>query len=351
MPVSIRRLIYWGLFVISSTVAIVNIHVLRRADFALRRETNVSPNSHLAASRMLRNRGRGRRPRTLLGIISADNRNDCAYRKRHRELFSIWDDPRLCSLADYPYRSNCQLIYTFVIGGAENETAPTELVNSSLPILLPTPLASNYPDVNDPDVTLLNIQENMNEGKSPTFLYYASQMMKKYDIDYVMKLDGDSILHLHDWFAFAHQYLPPKGHGILGGALRHKAFWLPDPKLDPNGTALYAREDFWRREYDNVHMYVAGQCYFMSRDLCDKVIQEAPVSAHYTEGHEDHDVSSMVYFDSDRPVHLMAIGKSQRFWEHPVKGQPRWERIRKREIARMQGAPFENKELRLYMDV
>lgn len=91
----------------------------------------------------------------------------------------------------------------------------------------------------------------------------------------------------------------------------------------------------------------------MSLDLCKFVSAEAPYSkiriekGGYIEGHEDHDVSGMV-FHSPTPIHMITIGKSQRFWEHPVKGQPRWERIKKRETARMKGALFEGKKLRFY---
>lgn len=193
---------------------------------------------------------------------------------------------------------------------------------------------------------LFIFSENMNEGKSPTYFYFASTVMKEYDIDYAMKFDSDSILHLHDWFLFAHFQLPPNGHGIIGGALRHKAFWQSNnPNYNPQQVEAY-----WQDEYDGVHIYLAGQCYFMSLDMCEVVAREALNSTSYVEGFEDHDVSSMA-FHSKRPVHLMTIGKSQRFWEHPVKGLPRWRRIRQRELGRMARTPFEGKVLRLYQDV
>lgn len=170
-----------------------------------------------------------------------------------------------------------------------------------------------------------------------------------------MKLDGDSILHLHDWFLFAHHHLPPAPYnrGFAGGALRHKAFW-PAPPRKEDAIRL---ESYWQEQYHNgTHLYLAGQCYFLSLDLCKVVAQEAPLAASriapggYLEGHEDHDVLSMAFRASKQPIHLMTIGKSQRFWEHPVKGQPRWDRIRVREVARMSNQVFEGKELRLYLD-
>ena len=216
----------------------------------------------------------------------------------------------------------------------------------------------------------------MNEGKSPTFLYFASTLMKEYQIDYAMKFDADSILYLHDWFVFAHSHLPPHGHGIMGGALRHKAYWQSNKPMEQQKQL----ESLWEQEYNKVHLYLAGQCYFMSADLCQAVALEAPTASSYIEGFEDHDVTSMVFHHSassssitkrqqqqqqkdkgdgsartaaatkGRPIHIMAIGKSQRFWAHPVKGQPRWERIRNREKARMAGERFDGKELLLYHD-
>ena len=113
--------------------------------------------------------------------MSADTRNDSAYRKRHRELFNqIWNDTRVCSLAELQRRpeterKHCQLVYTFVIGAAtataadKNEiinnattttttTTTTQIVDASVPLYRSTPLKSKFPDVNDDDVTLLNIK-------------------------------------------------------------------------------------------------------------------------------------------------------------------------------------------------
>jgi hypothetical protein len=307
---------------------------------------------------------KGKPPRTLVGIISSDSFNDCTYRKRHRELFDIWNDTRLCALE--AVTDDCQVAYTFIIG-AGNESAPTQLVNdsSSWPLLVPKPMLSRHEDVNYPDTSLLNIRyvqfvlyfvavllimiiiiimggcwiytlilipthshththtsihhsENMNEGKSESFVYFASVMMKRHNIDYAMKLDADSILHLHDYLAFAHANLPPYPYykRIFAGALRNKYHW---PKLD--SQQVYNRkEHYWKQEQESVHLYLAGQCYLLSRDLVEWVVTEAPRSWNtYREGHEDHDVSAMA-LKCPMPVTMITISKTQRFWEHPVKG-------------------------------
>ena len=69
----------------------------------------------------------------------------------------------------------------------------------------------------------------MNEGKSQTWFKYAHQIMEEYpdDIFYTMKLDADSILHLHEFFHFAYQHLPPPPYSdnAYVGSLRDKAYW------------------------------------------------------------------------------------------------------------------------------
>jgi hypothetical protein len=98
----------------------------------------------------------------FVGIFSSDSFNGCTYRKRHRELFQIWNDTRVCSLPEYQSRSEeerepCQLIYTFVVGGGD-KTAPTEITDNSTQLFVEKPIKAYRDDVNDPDVTLLNIK-------------------------------------------------------------------------------------------------------------------------------------------------------------------------------------------------
>ena len=95
-----------------------------------------------------------RRSRTLIGYFSMESRGDCYYRKRHRELFQIWNDTRVCSLYSLqkdPMRySECQLVYTFVMGGtmaavgAVNTTTPGSTTTSAADDP-PTMIVNNFP--------------------------------------------------------------------------------------------------------------------------------------------------------------------------------------------------------------
>ena len=71
--------------------------------------------------------------------------------------------------------NHCQLVYTFVVGG--NPNGPKELIdfNASYPLTVETPL---FPD--EQDVTYLNIEENMKEGKSQTWLKYAMGIIENH---------------------------------------------------------------------------------------------------------------------------------------------------------------------------
>ena len=284
------------------------------------------------------------RLRVLFGILAADFPNDLTYRHRHRQLFELWNDPRVCSLPEFRARPldtryECELIYTFVLGG--NPDAPsTELVDDSRPMEVQKPVTySNTTDLNWPDMTLLNIRENMNEGKSQTWLKYGAEIAQEYGLDYVTKCDADSLLHLHEFFQWAYVHLPPAPYNknVYVGALRDKAYW---PKHETNEERVRF-ESYFGNNFEGVHLYTAGQLYMMSTDLAKFVGQEALAnSCSYCEGHEDHDISAMAFHSRD-PIKLMVISRPQRFWEHPVKGEPRWRRIWARESARMEGVAFE----------
>ena len=269
------------------------------------------------------------RLRCLVGILTADFFNDSVYRKRHRALFKLWNDERVCSLPEFKRkpaheRYVCEFIYTFVIGA--NPDATTELVDDSRPMIVPRPLTNTVgKDLNDPDMTLLNIAENMNTGKSQTWLKYASQVAEEYDLDYVANCDADTLFHLHEFFRFAYRNMPPAPYNtnMYIGALRDKAYW---PKKETEKERIRF-ESYFGNTYEGVHLYVAGQIYFLSTDLAKFIAEEALTNkCSYCEGHEDHDISAMAFHSPD-PVKLVVVGRSHRFWEHPVKGEPRWKRM------------------------
>lgn len=307
------------------------------------------------------------KPRMLIGIIgNANNHMGKIYRWRHRQLFELWNDTRLCTLHDFQkvplMMEECEIVYTFVVG-AHNASSgvPPYLLDDSRPLVLDSiPLMPRYKDVNNTDVTILNIQENMNEGKTPTFFYWASQTAKQFNIQYVVKCDSDALLRLSALLMFLHRELPwnpstattettdtyssqkrtqPQIQPIrstLMGSFRHKALWNKS-----------ADETFWRIEYHHgMHLYLAGQLYLMSVDVADILVQEASRRiqnqnrtsssyCYYCEGHEDHDATSMIQVATPQTaIRWLSMPKHYRFWEHPVKGDYWWKRIWKREVKK-----------------
>jgi hypothetical protein len=277
--------------------------------------------------------------RVFMGIISSSHsRMEMVYRNKHREIFQLWNDTRLCTLHDFELNphSECRIIYSFVLGGGDNST-PTQLLEEdpSHPLVLTNiPILPRFQDINDKDMTVLNIQENMNEGKTPTFFYFGSQVARKHNtIGYVVKCDLDSTFRLDTLIKFVDQQLPTNGSPTVVGTLRHKAYW---PVNRTN-----KQEEYWQQSYyAGMHLYLAGSLYMVSVDLVQAMVEEArkPKTNHaYFEGHEDHDATAMIELGGaarEYPalIRWIVMGKHKsRFWEHPVKFTKRWERVLKRE--------------------
>ena len=278
-------------------------------------------------------------PRVFIGIVTAANNHVAKeYRNRHRQLFQLWNDSRICTLYELEHNlksfqqeasTNCQIIYTFVMGVDHKNPRLAKMHNYTpmevTPLLLKDtirrpllvnkstfPIMPRYNDILQPDVTVLNIQENMNQGKTPTFIYFASQVAQRYHIPYIMKCDSDAFLRLTVVLRFLDSQLPlsiptsssrtrpsttenvvplPKTPPVMIGSFVHKAPWRQK-----------ADESYWREQYHNgLHLYLAGQCYMISTNLALDLVHEArrieQMPYHnisYWEGHEDHDASAMI---------------------------------------------------------
>ncbi|CAJ1957568.1 unnamed protein product [Cylindrotheca closterium] len=330
-------------------------------------------------------------PKTLVGIFTT---LDDPSKDWHRQNLAQYSQ-HICALGDYESSTKlslsekeaCQVIYTFVIGGNMDPNAPTELLTvpddenntnknkaatAQHHSLLVNTKGQNLPkDVHENDCTLLNIRENEHQGKSQTFLYFASLLLKQQQeghqeqgqvntIDYVMKIDAQTKVNWKDFFSFAVDQLPPAPYNtnMIGGALRDKAMWWGDfeavdeefrkgyddslssskpsqvkqrklnkPPTKPHPSQMDRLESFWGNEFGGVHLYVDGQLYFLSSDLVHFVANEALYAKSrigfggYLEGLEDHDISAMVWH-APSPIHVVPLTKSQRFWEYPVGPPP-----------------------------
>ena len=128
---------------------------------------------------------------------------------------------RICSLNDLLQGivafEDCQVAYAFFVGA--NPSGPSELLfpNDSFPILATRngTLVSQDED----DIVYLNIRENMEDGKSPTWLKYASMVVVEKDIpfDYIAKFDSDTLVFMPAFLEFASVHMSDSSGLKLAG--------------------------------------------------------------------------------------------------------------------------------------
>lgn len=324
------------------------------------------------------------RPRTLMGIFVELSRKGMLYRRKFRRLFP-WH-PNFCSIAEYQNANidtaDCELIYTFVIGAWNDTSLPGQKMEA--PFLVSPDNRQKICDENylqvdclEPDMTILDINENLNEGKSQTWIAYASSMAKKLDIDYIGKQDTDSLTKLDRLLTFTREHLPPAPYNknIMAGFLANKFWWDAEKYGMRMIQWMSGEEELPLEEWELIRTkegpfvykygmplrpYIQGQFYIFSRDLGEVVAQEALKTPNYTHWHEDHDISAMAMIGAHEPIKIIAVSKQQRFWQHKVKsvlGRPyheRWrleiERIQNLVLEQFGGDVFERMKRRAFID-
>ena len=232
----------------------------------------------------------------LLGIFSYSKGGD--RRNLIRETYLSTGDERFCSLDDFieqqskydgPKLIPCQVIYTFVIGGGGKDR-PTDH-DDSKPLTVSTDDNGN----SEKDCTYLNIKENMEHGKSTTYMKFASSLAEEYDIDFIGKFDDDSLLGPNVFIDFMDENLPPAPYNrrIYGGSVRTSR--------------------------TKNHFYAAGEFYFMSTDLAHWVGHEMGIDARnkvmiYI---EDLDMGSYIH-SHPRPIKYINLFLGSPYF-HPLK--------------------------------
>lgn len=262
----------------------------------------------------------------LLGVFSTVlSSKDAARRQLIRDTYlSYGNDPRICSLRDYmqwkdeksSHASICKVLYTFVIGGvATGENG--DHFRSNRPLLIPP---QNDTD-EEYDCTYLNVKENMNYGKSNAWWKYSAIIAESYDIDYVAKVDSDTMLSMPHFIDFMITDLPPYPYNVrtCGGNMLHN-----------------------KRKTQRGHLYASGQFAFFSRDMAsfisdDKLdrirLKENKVGVLESKSiiAEDFDTGTLVWM---HPYPLKIIFMNQRVpWIHHVKEVSKWEKFGKKQMV------------------
>lgn len=98
--------------------------------------------------------------RVLVGILTMDSSGEALARTKFRELLAL-EPERACNLDHFVKNGpeKCQYIYTFVMGSATDDKAPTKLLNESeRPFVIAPNRDSIGDDLENVDITHLNIK-------------------------------------------------------------------------------------------------------------------------------------------------------------------------------------------------
>jgi len=264
----------------------------------------------------------------LLGIFSTlKDVEESEARQRIRDTYlSYKNDPRICSLKNYMMwkdaeaakvqtentgdeassSSICKILYTFVIGGNENTEESHYRLNEDRPITI------NAEDIEkaEEDSVYLNIKENISHNKTLAWFKYASEIAESYGIDYISKLDSDTMVSIPHLMDYIITDLPPNPYAVrvYGGSLYNHH---PSTKTG--------------------NLYAAGQFVFMSVDLADFVSSDDIDRASIAQGYrspakafeeEDVDVGTIVW---SHPYPIKGIFMNQRIvWIHRLKTADEW---------------------------
>jgi hypothetical protein len=241
----------------------------------------------------------------LLGIFSTYN--DTAFRNVIRarmlnESLPNYARQRICCLNDF-LKSNhvthtCHVIYTFVIGG--NNSAYTILDPRQSLLINDSPT-----NVTEDDLTILNIHENMNHGKSPSWFYYASTLPAS-KIDYVSKMDADTFLSIPSLLDYIDNQLP-------NGDKLSQSYIYGGVKMDFQSCG--GRLGRKRRCIPiKGKIYMAGQFYFISQPIVEMHDLWLP---HSMAMDEDIDFALRLW-TSNATISTILLN-DDKFWKHGLK--------------------------------
>jgi len=292
-----------------------------------------------------------RTPRMLIGILSMDSKTETDRRNLIRSTWTSFfskyhgrlryielnrSNRTICKLDEVVknkellhHRDHCQIVYTFVLGGRGQHQNITERVSYSdqdpMEVRPPRSTSANgsfeqslgdetsvslrNEHQTEGDMVFLNIAENMNDGKSQTWFYFASSyMLERHGIyfDYIAKTDTDTLIFPGTFKKVELDSLPgyPKNQRIYGGGHEFKPF-DDGPKLGPT--------------------YMKGQLYFMSNDLARYITSKRCDRSYLSVGVEDKDHGAFV---NSHPLPIVRHELRKRgVFRHPVKDLKNYQQI------------------------
>lgn len=242
---------------------------------------------------------RDKRVTFLIGIFSTLEEEEL--RTSVRSSFFVHRDGRVCSLQEYVKSGHrkkvCQILYTFVIGA--NPGGPTLILDDS------SFRRTAAPETGEPDITWLNIRENMQDGKTQTWFSFAASFTRRYEIDYVAKMDMDTVLDTRALLEFIDVNLPPK-----------PKVPAPDRRKRYGGLLqeFLACGSYIHCQMLRGTVYMSGQFYFVSGDLAEYISSDVFNSSQLRTGFEDLDFGLWV-FSYPATVNLVVMS-GEMVWVH-----------------------------------
>uniref|UniRef100_A0A6S8XEK2 Hexosyltransferase n=2 Tax=Chaetoceros debilis TaxID=122233 RepID=A0A6S8XEK2_9STRA len=238
----------------------------------------------------------------LLGIFSETGMDHEAQREFIRKTYLDIGDDRICTLSEFvrqteeDYYRVCTVPYTFVIGAGGDNQPTTHLEDELSPLTVETDSRGNV-DSEGPvgDCTYLNIRENINDGKSPTYMKFAAQIADEYGIDYISKMNQfPASLSMYHLFQFMNDDLP----------------------MAPYNRRMYGGSPVVSYKHDSI--YASGRgFYFVSADLAAYVglhlsPEERTALADSKNPAEDMDMGSFIY-SNPNPIKFVNLSSANIF--------------------------------------
>lgn len=261
---------------------------------------------------------RKKKKKVLLGIFTVIDRPKERDRRRLiRETYL--SDPygrgRICHLPDYvdlldggefEKADDCEVVYAFIAGRADT-TIPTDHFRTDRPLTVER-------EHNPERLVMLNVRDNLAEGKSYAYLKWAARTALDRGFDYVVKTDDDTLISVPHLFEKIIAPLPPFPHNrrYYGGHVT---------------DAMQCNVEKWEHcRHATPNGYMAGQFYLLSPDLAYAVSSDDVERPRNTRV-EDLDMGRAVFAWSRtrrETINMFTTGGVIRLWNHPVKDTNKW---------------------------
>lgn len=300
----------------------------------------------------------GRAPRFLFGIFSTLRRHDRVRRNVIRRTYLASDPYRICSLKELPEKPYCQIVYTFVVGA--NATGAMDLVDHPPAHLTVDPMEHPILDdygqelIFEDDVTYLNLQENMEYGKSPSWFLYANTLVDELGVDFIAKVDSDTLVFPNRFLDEFATFLPIKNHShaVDVNSSTNATSRDDDPPPPPSTTTsellVYGgipNDSIGCGGLRRPHCaqmggktYMQGQLHFLSADL-SRYVTSIPREIRHQLFVPIEDLCTAKYVHShSKPIFEAVVSPQQQLWEHgkhikdPQSYEQRWNEVMQEEM-------------------